>query len=124
MTDDSPDPTPDPAVSSWRIDDLAQRADLTVDTVRFYQREGLLPAGVRVGLGSDVAAGPDAPIFSVMRAGAYTQNALRASPGTSAPAAWAAFVLVGEPSTRVTLRRAGSSRTLPGAAAAPRPASR
>jgi DNA-binding transcriptional MerR regulator len=45
MTDDAPRaPTP-----GWRIDDLAQRAELTVDTVRFYQREGLLPAGVRVG---------------------------------------------------------------------------
>jgi DNA-binding transcriptional MerR regulator len=45
MTDD----TGDPSASGWRIDDLAHRADLTVDTVRFYQREGLLPAGVRVG---------------------------------------------------------------------------
>jgi DNA-binding transcriptional MerR regulator len=33
----------------WRIDDLARRAELTVDTIRFYQREGLLPAGARVG---------------------------------------------------------------------------
>ncbi|MEX2136351.1 MAG: amidohydrolase family protein [Chloroflexota bacterium] len=38
-----------------------------------------LAGGVRVGLGSDVAAGPDASLFSVMRAGAYTQNALRAA---------------------------------------------
>jgi guanine deaminase len=38
-----------------------------------------LAAGIRMGLGSDVAAGPDAPLFSVMRAGAYTQNALRAA---------------------------------------------
>ena len=38
-----------------------------------------LAGGVRIGLGSDVAAGPDAPLFSVMRAGAYTQNALRAA---------------------------------------------
>src|SRR3954451_11208369 len=45
MTDDSPDA---PA-AGWRIDDLAHRAELTVDTVRFYQREGLLPAGIRVG---------------------------------------------------------------------------
>ena len=43
-----------------------------------------LAAGVRVGLGSDVAAGPDAPLFSVMRAGAYTQNALRADGMTDA----------------------------------------
>lgn len=33
----------------WRIDDLAQRAGVAVDTIRFYQREGLLPAGERVG---------------------------------------------------------------------------
>lgn len=44
-----------------------------------------LAGGVRVGLGSDVAAGPDAPLFSVMRAGAYTQNALRAAGLSDAP---------------------------------------
>jgi DNA-binding transcriptional MerR regulator len=38
------DPTPD-----WRIDDLAQRAGVAVDTIRYYQREGLLPAGERAG---------------------------------------------------------------------------
>lgn len=51
-----------------------------------------LAAGIRVGLGSDVAAGPDAPLFSVMRAGAYTQNALRAAGLSDAapltPAEW------------------------------------
>ena len=36
-----------------------------------------LDAGIRVGLGSDVAAGPELSLFSVMRAGAATQNALR-----------------------------------------------
>ncbi len=36
-----------------------------------------LAAGLRVGLGSDVAGGPDLSIFTVMRVGAYTQNALR-----------------------------------------------
>jgi cytosine/adenosine deaminase-related metal-dependent hydrolase len=36
-----------------------------------------LEAGMLVGLGSDIAAGPDLPIFTEMRAGAYTQNALR-----------------------------------------------
>jgi DNA-binding transcriptional MerR regulator len=41
--------TPEASIPGWRIDDLAHRADLTVDTVRFYQREGLLPSGVRVG---------------------------------------------------------------------------
>lgn len=34
---------------SMRIDDLAQRAGLTVDTIRYYQREGLLPPAVRAG---------------------------------------------------------------------------
>lgn len=36
-----------------------------------------LEAGIVVGLGSDVAAGPDLSIFGAMRVGAYTQNALR-----------------------------------------------
>jgi DNA-binding transcriptional MerR regulator len=33
----------------WRIDDLAQRAGITVDTIRYYQREGLLPPAERAG---------------------------------------------------------------------------
>ncbi|MET0420131.1 MAG: MerR family transcriptional regulator, partial [Acidimicrobiia bacterium] len=33
----------------WRIDDLAQRAAVAVDTIRYYQREGLLPSGERNG---------------------------------------------------------------------------
>jgi guanine deaminase len=36
-----------------------------------------LEAGLVVGLGSDVAGGPELSIFSVMRAGAYTQSGLR-----------------------------------------------
>jgi guanine deaminase len=36
-----------------------------------------LEAGIPIGLGSDVAAGPELGLFAVMRAGAYTQNALR-----------------------------------------------
>jgi guanine deaminase len=34
-----------------------------------------LEAGMSVGLGSDVAAGPELSLFAAMRAGAYTQNA-------------------------------------------------
>jgi DNA-binding transcriptional MerR regulator len=34
---------------AWRIDDLAQRAGVTVDTIRYYARERLLPAPKRVG---------------------------------------------------------------------------
>jgi len=33
----------------WRIDELAQRAGIAVDTIRYYQREGLLPTGARSG---------------------------------------------------------------------------
>ena len=33
----------------WRIDDLAHRAGVTVDTIRYYQREGLMPDGQRSG---------------------------------------------------------------------------
>jgi len=36
-------------VSDWRIDELAQRAGVAVDTIRYYQREGLLPTGERSG---------------------------------------------------------------------------
>ena len=44
-----------------------------------------LVAGIRVGLGSDVAAGPAEGLFTVMRDGAYTQNALRAAELSDAP---------------------------------------
>lgn len=40
-----------------------------------------LDAGVRIGLGSDVAGGPDLSLFSVMRVGAYAQNARRVAMG-------------------------------------------
>ncbi len=40
-----------------------------------------LAAGILVGLGSDVAAGPDLSLFRVMRTGAYAQNAQRAAGG-------------------------------------------
>jgi DNA-binding transcriptional MerR regulator len=36
-------------VSDWRIDELAQRAGVAVDTIRYYQREGLLGSGERSG---------------------------------------------------------------------------
>jgi guanine deaminase len=44
-----------------------------------------LEAGLTVGLGSDVAGGPDPSIFSVMRVGAYAQNARRALTGDPRP---------------------------------------
>lgn len=36
-------------IGGWRIDDLARRSGTTVDTIRFYQREGLLPPAERHG---------------------------------------------------------------------------
>jgi DNA-binding transcriptional MerR regulator len=36
-------------VSDWRIDELAQRAGVPVDTIRYYQREDVLPSGERHG---------------------------------------------------------------------------
>ena len=44
-----------------------------------------LASGVGVGLGSDVAAGPDPSIFRAMRVGAYVQNARRVAELDSAP---------------------------------------
>ncbi|HVJ96611.1 MAG TPA: MerR family transcriptional regulator, partial [Acidimicrobiia bacterium] len=35
--------------SAWRIDELAQKAGLTVDTIRYYSREGLLAPPERSG---------------------------------------------------------------------------
>jgi DNA-binding transcriptional MerR regulator len=40
---------PDVAESRWRIDELAHRAGVTVDTIRYYAREGLLAAPERSG---------------------------------------------------------------------------
>ncbi len=44
-----------------------------------------LAAGLSVGLGSDVAGGPDLSLFSVMRAGAYVQSGLHTTGGDEAP---------------------------------------
>ena len=44
-----------------------------------------LEAGLAVGLGSDVAGGPDPSVFSVMRVGAYAQNARRTLAGDRHP---------------------------------------
>ncbi len=44
-----------------------------------------LEAGIVVGLGSDVAGGPELSILSVIRAGAYTQSALRSMMGEQRP---------------------------------------
>jgi guanine deaminase len=56
-----------------------------------FLASGIMPlaryveAGVGVGLGSDVAGGPDPSIFSVMRVGAYAQAALRSVGGETRP---------------------------------------
>lgn len=42
----------DDSSGDWRIDDLAQRSGVSVDTIRYYQREGLLAAGRRQGRAS------------------------------------------------------------------------
>ncbi len=42
-------------------------------------------AGLSIGLGSDVAGGPDLSLFSVMRAGAYVQSGLRTIRGDDGP---------------------------------------
>jgi guanine deaminase len=44
-----------------------------------------LEAGLSVGLGSDVAGGPELSLFSVMRAGAYTQSGRRSMLGDTQP---------------------------------------
>lgn len=44
-----------------------------------------LEAGIVVGLGSDVAGGPELSIFATMRAGAYTQSGMRTMLGDERP---------------------------------------
>jgi len=44
-----------------------------------------LEAGIAVGLGSDVAGGPDLSLFGAMRVGGYVQNALRVASGDARP---------------------------------------
>src|SRR5689334_9415255 len=39
----------DDEAQQWRIDELAQRAGLTVDTIRYYAREGLVDPPVKRG---------------------------------------------------------------------------
>jgi len=41
-------PTP-PPTEQWRVEELARRADLSVDTIRFYQKRRLLPPPERAG---------------------------------------------------------------------------
>ena len=56
----------------------------------FFLASGAMPlaryraAGIRMGLGSDVAAGPELSIFANMRAGAYIMNGLRVLAGDNA----------------------------------------
>jgi guanine deaminase len=58
-----------------------------------FLSSGMMPlgryrhAGMRVGLGSDVAAGPEVSLFTVMRAGAVTQRVLELSGGADRAAA-------------------------------------
>lgn len=51
------DTAADAGAGEWRIDDLARLSGTTVDTVRFYQREGLLPPATR--RGRTMVYGPD-----------------------------------------------------------------
>jgi cytosine/adenosine deaminase-related metal-dependent hydrolase len=44
-----------------------------------------LAEGLAVGLGTDVSGGPDTSLFTVMRAGAYTQSGLRSMLGDRHP---------------------------------------
>jgi guanine deaminase len=71
-----------------------------------------MAAGLVIGLGSDVAAGPDVSLFGVMRAGAYTQNGLQslglAEPGAMPPADWLRLATLGGARALGTEARIGS----------------
>ncbi len=81
-------------LSSREVDRLVE-ADARVahcPASNLFLSSGMMPlgahraAGMTVGLGSDVAAGPEVSIFSVMRAGAVTQRVLELT-GRADPAA-------------------------------------
>jgi guanine deaminase len=71
-----------------------------------------LDAGMVIGLGSDVAAGPDASLFTVMRAGAYTQNGLHslglAPHPAMAPIEWLRLATLGGATALGAADRIGS----------------
>ena len=64
----------------WILSSVAWFSDQTLPMIRDDHRKPLAryrAARVSLGLGSDVAAGPELSLVAVMRAGAYTQNGLR-----------------------------------------------
>ncbi|MHB8438147.1 MAG: MerR family transcriptional regulator [Acidimicrobiales bacterium] len=67
----------------WRIDDLARMSGITVDTIRFYQREGLLPAAQRHG--RSVVYGPEhlerLEVIRDLQAKHFSLKAIRALAG-------------------------------------------
>ena len=102
----------------WRIDELAQQAGLTVDTIRYYAREGLLPPPDQAGPPPALrpraprAARPDprAPGASASRSprsGPSSTPTARASKASSPPAA--ASYSLAELIERSGARRASSS---------------
>jgi len=65
--------------TTWRIDELATRAGIAVGTVRLYQREGLLPAGQRVGRSMTYGAAHLDRLLRIqqLRAGNFTLTAIK-----------------------------------------------
>lgn len=63
----------------WKIDELAQRAGIGVDTIRFYQREGLVQPGVRHGKSMEYGAAHLERLQRIaeLREGHFTLTAIR-----------------------------------------------
>jgi guanine deaminase len=80
-------------LSEREIDRIAQTGSRIAHcpSANLFLASGLMPlaryieAGLSVGLGSDVAGGPELSLFSVMCAGAYTQSGLRTMLGETRP---------------------------------------
>lgn len=49
QTERAAEPATEQATEQWRVEELARLADLSVDTIRFYQKRRLLPPPVRAG---------------------------------------------------------------------------
>ena len=118
-------PTPSTSrIASWRGSSRPTRASPTARPRTCSWRPGSCPspatceAGLKVGLGSDVAGGPEASIFSVMRVGSYAQAALRtvggeasaSRSGRSTGCAWARSMARGRSASRTGSARSRRAR--------------
>ncbi len=97
---------------SWRIDELAHKAGCTVDTIRYYAREGLLQAPEKSG--RHKLYGPDhlerLTRIRELQAQRFSLAAIRAIVNVDRPGLEALFAAQGH-ATRATTSRSAAAST-------------